>query len=74
MADEYTLPTLLRLITSSHSSVINFSKKAVVSANGGEDQLTASMDRLCLALALLTNLVQEVENLAEVLQSHRKFI
>lgn len=74
MTETYTLPTLMRLISSSYLSVSNSSKKAIASVNDGEDHLSVSMDRLCLALALLTNLVQEVEKLGRLLQDYSKFM
>lgn len=36
----------------------------------GEKQRSTMMDRLCLALALITNLVQEVEHFASVLHEY----
>ncbi|KAI5119384.1 hypothetical protein M0805_001058 [Coniferiporia weirii] len=68
VADPYTLPILLRLIiTSLRSIVLPVTKDA--EPNDNEDALDHSMDLLCLALALLTNLVQERKEVASALQS-----
>lgn len=44
-----------------------FDSKKIV--REGDDEYARSMDRLCLSLALLTNLAQESKNLTSSLQS-----
>lgn len=66
-SDEYTLPTLLRLITTSFLTMSQIDSKKIV--RDGNDEYARSMDRLCLSLALLTNLAQESKNLTSSLQA-----
>lgn len=65
--DEYTLPTLLRLVTTSFRTMSQIDSKKIL--REGDEEYARSMDRLCLSLALLTNLAQESKNLTSSLQA-----
>lgn len=69
VADPYTLPTVIRVIESAHRSLLWSSSKKSAAEPSSRDTATSAMDRLCLALALLTNLLQERDNLAYSLQN-----
>ncbi|KAL5477004.1 hypothetical protein ACEPAI_3191 [Sanghuangporus weigelae] len=69
VADPFTLPTIIRLITDAHRSLLVSSTKKRALDSATQDVATSAMDRLCLALALLTNLLQERDNLAYSLQN-----
>lgn len=67
VSDEYTLPTLLRLVTTSFRTMSQIDSKKIV--REGDEEYARSMDKLCLSLALLTNLAQESKNLTSSLQA-----
>lgn len=67
VSDEYTLATLLRLVTTSFRTMSQIDSKKIV--REGDEEYARSMDKLCLSLALLTNLAQESKNLTSSLQA-----
>ncbi|KAH8110316.1 hypothetical protein DFH11DRAFT_799969 [Phellopilus nigrolimitatus] len=64
----YTLPTIVRRIMISHRKILRLNSKKIASDSNEEDGFVRSMDCLCLALALLTNLVQARRDMASRLQ------
>jgi hypothetical protein len=81
LADKFALPTLLRAICAPSLSTAPLGGAPATDANGSLEQIispaieeeyaTRLFDRLCLALALLTNLVQEASGGSEVLRETR---
>ena len=59
MTIEYTLPTSIRLIMTSHKVIMELSEKKDVNESDYLETFSGAMDHLCLALAFLTNLLQE---------------
>lgn len=61
MEDPIALLTLVRIVTMSHAErmIFNSQKENEATVDLGEDDLAAqSLDRLCLALGVLTNWIQ----------------
>ncbi|KAL5521823.1 hypothetical protein ACEPAF_2571 [Sanghuangporus sanghuang] len=69
VADPFTLPTIIRLVTDAHRSLLASGAKKILVDSSTQEVAISAMDRLCLALALLTNLLQEEDNLAYSLQN-----
>ena len=67
-ADEYTLPTVLRRISTSFRTMFQMDEKKLLQ-DFAEDVYAHAMDRLCLSLALLTNLAQESKDLVDLLRT-----
>ena len=66
VSNRYSIPAITRISLSSHAVAMSGTAKKV--ALDEEEESTKAMDRLCLALALLTNLLQEVDSLALSMQ------
>ncbi|KZT10474.1 uncharacterized protein LAESUDRAFT_644492 [Laetiporus sulphureus 93-53] len=72
LSEPLTLPTIIRLITMSHRDYVGTMSnvKREAGADDVEDHgnVSSSLDRLCLALGLLTNLIQECQEVKDALR------
>ncbi|KZT20915.1 hypothetical protein NEOLEDRAFT_810139 [Neolentinus lepideus HHB14362 ss-1] len=66
--DERTVPVVLRLVCSLHNYLESTSTEESENDEDGGEAESEKMDRLCLALALLTNLVQGDERAKDIVR------